>query len=98
MHDTLFMGGPMLTGYKVIIHQPVPKMQLSEECPVTADFRKEINQWMLGFFGYKPDDIIDNDKVVVLHASKEMIMSRKVWKQFYAQMSLSQKTFDYDRF
>lgn len=28
-----------------------PKMQLSDDCPVTPDFRAEMNAWMLEFFG-----------------------------------------------
>ena len=29
----------------------IPKMQLSPDCPVTPDFRAEVNAWMLDFFG-----------------------------------------------
>ena len=29
-----------------------PKMQLSQDCPVTPAFRAEINAWMIDFFGY----------------------------------------------
>jgi hypothetical protein len=40
-----------LNGYDVIVTPDLPKMQLSEDCPVTPAFRAEINQWMIEFFG-----------------------------------------------
>ena len=33
-----------------------PRMQLSDDCPVTPAFRSEINSWMLEFFGYEQDE------------------------------------------
>lgn len=41
----------------------IPKMQLSEDCPVTDEFRKEINEWMIEFFGYKEESIIPLDTI-----------------------------------
>jgi hypothetical protein len=38
-------------GCKIIVTQDQPKMVLSDDCPVTPEFRAEINLWMLGFFG-----------------------------------------------
>lgn len=42
-----------ILGLKVAVVKPQPKMQLSHDCPVTDDFRKEMNQWMIEFFGYQ---------------------------------------------
>lgn len=38
-------------GTKVFISHDIPKMRLSEDCPVTDDFRAEMNAWMRDFFG-----------------------------------------------
>ncbi len=38
-------------GLHVVVSPDVPKMQLSEECPVSDEFRTEMNAWMLQFFG-----------------------------------------------
>lgn len=38
-------------GCRVLISPDHPKMQLSEDCPVTPEFRKEMNAWMRDFFG-----------------------------------------------
>ena len=62
-------GDPTLIyGKRVVVNSAVtPKIQLSEDCPVSDDYRVEINQWMIEHFGMKyiiPDDqvlLIDND-------------------------------------
>lgn len=38
----------------VYIKDDVPKVQLSEDCPVTDSFRLETNLWLRNFFGLKP--------------------------------------------
>lgn len=38
-------------GYPVTVIKNKPKMQLSKDVPVTKEFRKEMNKWMLEFFG-----------------------------------------------
>lgn len=54
-----------LYGMKVIIIPDKPKMQLSEGCPVTNAFRKEINAWMLEFFG--TTNIIPDGQMLVFN-------------------------------
>lgn len=46
-----FDTSTQLPGYDVVVTPDLPKMQLSEGCPVTPAFRAEMNQWMLSFFG-----------------------------------------------
>lgn len=41
----------IINGTKVIVSPDVPKMQLSEGCPVSPEFRVEMNAWMRSFFG-----------------------------------------------
>ena len=41
----------MLSGFRVVEANSWPKMQLSKDCPVTDDFRVEMNDWMRDFFG-----------------------------------------------
>lgn len=38
-------------GLDVFIREDVPKMQLSDGCPVSPEFRVEMNAWMREFFG-----------------------------------------------
>lgn len=47
-HDQppVFLGGVAL-----YVLPDTPRMQLSPECPVTEDFRAEMNAWMVDFFG-----------------------------------------------
>lgn len=35
----------------VRVSPDLPKFQISPECPLTDDFRKEMNAWCLSFFG-----------------------------------------------
>jgi hypothetical protein len=44
-------------GFKVIVRQPFPKMQLASNVPVTDEFRAEINAWMLEFFGTDAEQV-----------------------------------------
>jgi len=51
----------LLADYNLCIVDDVPKMQLSEDCPVTPEFRKSMNAWMREFFGVDcvvPDDML----------------------------------------
>tara|TARA_R110000868_G_scaffold281123_1_gene541502 strand:+ start:79 stop:306 length:228 start_codon:yes stop_codon:yes gene_type:complete len=40
-----------LYGFNVIAATIRPKMKLPDDCPVTDDCRREINAWLLEFFG-----------------------------------------------
>lgn len=44
-----------LYGKKVVVAKSHPKMQLSDDCPVSDEFRKEFNMWLLEFFGFVCD-------------------------------------------
>ncbi len=44
-------GAQQIFGMRVVEIPRRPKMQLSEDCPVTPEFRKEMNAWLLDFFG-----------------------------------------------
>lgn len=41
-----------IMGINIYVVPDQVKMQLSPDCPVTEDFRKEINAWMVEFFGF----------------------------------------------
>lgn len=40
-----------LFGIRIFITPDIPKMKLSVECPVSSEFRAEIDAWMIVFFG-----------------------------------------------
>lgn len=76
-----------LFGTDVIVNNSkIPRMTLSDEASavVTPEFRKEMNEWMLGFFGADyliPDGqmiAIDDFTVMVNQASYDQMM--KVYK------------------
>lgn len=45
------LDGRLPWGVELHVVPDHPKMQLSAGCPVSDDFRKEMNEWMRGFFG-----------------------------------------------
>jgi hypothetical protein len=45
------MSAQSIFGVPIVVTKDIPKMQLSEDCPVTPEFRIEINAWMVEFFG-----------------------------------------------
>jgi hypothetical protein len=69
-------------GYSVIIRQPVPKMQLAYSVPVTPEFRAEVNQWMIEFFGYIPFPPEEHNRVVMSHTNKTIVMTAQAWDTF----------------
>lgn len=60
----------------------VPKMQLSEDCPVTPEFRIEMNQWMREFFGCR--SLVNDGQVLRFFPespSEYLMMNRRTWKK-----------------
>lgn len=51
MVPNLFDRSFTIYGMPVVVTPDYPKMVLSEDVPVSPEFRREINLWMLGFFG-----------------------------------------------
>lgn len=53
MFEELITKAPPLffKGLQVFVVKDTPRMQLSEDCPVTPAMREETNAWMRDFFG-----------------------------------------------
>ena len=67
-------SGHELYGHKVYVSRPVPKMQLSKDVPVSSEFRKEMDAWMLDFFGTW--DIIPDGQVYTMeHFPRALFMN-----------------------
>lgn len=60
-------------GMRIVITQDRPKMQLSEDCPVTPEFRVEMNKWMLDFFGV--DNLVPDGQVLKQTDPNNMLRS-----------------------
>jgi hypothetical protein len=45
-----------------------PKIQLSEDCPVSPEFRREFNQWLLEMFGAKDVSLIRKNQILISKA------------------------------
>lgn len=41
-----------------------PKLQLSQDCPVTPEFRAEMNAWMREFFGVTVSNTLEDGRIL----------------------------------
>ena len=64
-----------LYGLKVTISPDRPKMVLSEDCPVTPEYREDTNRWMLRFFG--TTNLIPDGSVY--QTSDGLFMNPRTW-------------------
>lgn len=71
------MGLDLLYGLRVVVHPDVPKMQLSLDCPVTDEYRKDTNAWMIRFFGMT--NLISNGSVYRM--GDTLTMNPRTWEQ-----------------
>lgn len=78
-------------GYSVIIRKPPPKMQLAYSVPVTPEFRAEVNQWMIEFFGYIPFPPQEHNRAFMNHTDKTIIMTEEAWQTFKLACGESEK-------
>lgn len=79
MFDTttppMFIGGIAL-----YVHPDHPRMQLSPDCPVTDDFRKETNEWMREFFGV--ENVLKDGAIYIDQATKRHYCTPRTFETF----------------
>ena len=68
-----------LSGYHVQVSPDTPKMQLSENCPVTPAFRVEVNEWMKHFFGTQ--NLIPDGECYIMETMKIIQMNPRTYAQ-----------------
>jgi len=61
-----------LYGRPIVVQPDTQKRKLSEDVPVTEEFRAEINNWMLQFFGYT--NIVDDGQVLCVTMGYQQVM------------------------
>jgi hypothetical protein len=69
-----------LYGCKIFVSPDRPKMQLSPDCPVTDDFRAEINAWMIEFFGVT--NLIPDGHYIQMKGRGEIHMNPRTYAEF----------------
>ncbi|WP_322739897.1 hypothetical protein [Delftia tsuruhatensis] len=68
-------------GLKVLIPD-IPKLQLSEGCPVTPAFRIEMNTWMRDFFGVR--NLIEDGQCLHDQLNNTLHMNPRTWDRVRA--------------
>lgn len=69
-------------GLKVLISPDTPKLQLSEGCPVTPEFRVEMNAWMRDFFGVR--NLIEDGQFLHDQLNNTLHMNPRTWDRVRA--------------
>ncbi|MDH0774784.1 hypothetical protein N5C96_15405 [Delftia tsuruhatensis] len=69
-------------GLKVLISPDTPKLQLSEGCPVTPEFRVEMNAWMREFFGVR--NLIEDGQCLHDQLNNTLHMNPRTWDRVRA--------------
>lgn len=80
-----------LYGMVVIISPDHPKMQLSADCPVTPEFRVEMNLWMREFFG--TTNLVPDGRSIVLTQQNRVVVNPRT----YAQLVEATREYTFDR-
>jgi hypothetical protein len=76
------MAAGCLFGMQVVISPDVPKMRLSRDCPVSPEFRLEMNDWMLSFFG--TTNLVADGQV--FKTPDTLHMNPRTWEQLKSQV------------
>lgn len=71
-----------MNGYHIQVSPDTPKMQLSEGCPVTPEFRIEMNEWMKNFFGMQ--NLIPDGECYIMEIMKIIQMNPRTYAQLLA--------------
>lgn len=72
-------------GIPIFVTPDVPRRQLSEDVPVSPEFRAEMNAWMRDFFG--TTNVLEDGQVITTHYGKNFHMNPRT----YAQLQKAQK-------
>lgn len=66
-------------GFKVFVLPDRPKMKLSPECPVTPDFRAEMDAWLLSFFGI--ENALKDGQSIVSETMRLVYVNPRTYQQ-----------------
>ena len=78
-HNPKYPPLKRIHGLDVVISSDYPKMQLSKDCPVTPEFRAEINAWMVEFFGVS--NVCPDGQFYVIEAHQQIVMNQRTYRQ-----------------
>ncbi len=78
--------------FRVTVSPDVPKIQISEDCPLTDVFRAEMNAWCLSFFG-TTNSVADNEVIVV--GGSTLVVSPRTFNRLSKEFVLDKRTYPY---
>ena len=66
-----------LYGMKVVVSEDKPKMKLAPGDYVTPEFLKEIDQWLVEFFGYT--SLVPDGQVMVMQTHNTVLVNQRTY-------------------
>lgn len=84
---------PTFLGLRVVIVEDQPKRQLAADCPVSPEYRVEVDRWMVEYFGLT-NVIEDGDYRVV---GETILMNHRTYQSLRDRMRKSVYEDSYDR-
>jgi hypothetical protein len=85
MHSILGPASSWIFGFPVYVSPDRPKIRLSEDIPLTKEFRDEYNQWLVDFFGLT-NMLKDGEIISGVHG---IFMNPRTYANFKAKFSTS---------
>lgn len=80
--------GPLLCApFNVVVSPDLPKIQISNDCPLSDDFRAEMNAWCLSFFGTA--NIVSDTEVLVVGV-RTLMVNPRTFKRLIKDFAIDQ--------
>ena len=83
------MTGQNFFGLRVVVSPDRPRMTLSENCPVTPEYRIDTDAWLLGFFG--TSNVLQDGQVIELRQEGVIVMNPRTYAQVQSAISESER-------
>ena len=80
----------MLYGYKIIVDKGYQKQRLSSNVTVTDKFRKEMDAWLAGFFGFH--DILSDGQVIKSEPNRTLVMNENTFNKLDKAIEAQNRT------
>jgi hypothetical protein len=70
--------GRVFGGTQIYVVEDQPKMKLSADCPVTPEFRLEMDAWLIRFFGME-NRLVDGE---IISVGNSLHMNPRTFSEF----------------
>ena len=80
----------MLYGYKIIVDKGYQKQRLSSNVTVTDEFRKKMDEWLAGFFGFH--NVLSDGQVIKIEPNRTIVMNENTFNRLDKAIEVQNRT------